>query len=79
MGATSLTALLELILFRSLATPDSAWETITYGTTSSDAGAKPSMQRAVTWIARPMKSVIFKPRRDASQPPTRFVTMPAIS
>ncbi len=47
-GATSLTALFELILVRSLATPESAWETITYGTTSSDAGARPSISRAVT-------------------------------
>src|SRR5664279_102766 len=45
-GTTSLTALLELILLRSFATPDRAWEAMTYGTTSSDGGAKPSMHSA---------------------------------
>ena len=75
----SLTALLELIFVRSLAIPESACEAMTYGTTSSDAGATASIPSATSWVARPPRSVKRRPIRAASQPPTRFVTMPKSS
>ena len=75
-GTTSLTALLALIFVRSLAMPDSAWATMTYATTSHDSGTRPSIASATSCVARPASSVTFSPSRAATNPPTRFVTIP---
>ena len=79
LGTTSFTALLELIFVRSFAIPESAWATITYGTTSQDVGANASIESATSCVARPPISVVFSPKRAARKPPTRFVTIPKIS
>ncbi len=56
--------------------PDSACAAITNATTSHASGTSASIPSAQTWTPRPMNSVAFSPIRAASQPPTRFVTMP---
>ena len=78
-GTTSLTALFELIFVRSFAIPESAWATITYGTTSQAAGANASIESATSWVESPPISVVLSPKRAARKPPTRFVTIPKIS
>ena len=74
-GTSSLMLLLALILFRSLAMPDSACAAITQGTVSHAAGTS-SMHSAATCRPRPMFMVRFKPIRAPSQPPTRLVMTP---
>ena len=65
-GATSFTALLELIFVRSLAMPDSAWAAMTKGTTSQASGTTASPPRATSCVARPASSVTFSPSRAAT-------------
>ena len=62
-GTTSLTALLEHILVRSFAMPESACAAITYGTTSHETGAKASIESATVWMPRPPSSVVLKAER----------------
>ena len=78
-GTTSLTALLELILVRSFATPLTACEAITYGTTSQGSGASASISSAPICSVSPAMSVDLSPKRAASQPPNRFVMIPNAS
>jgi len=58
-----LTALFELIFVMSLAIPLKACETMTQATTSQPGGAKASIDSATSWVPRPMKSVVFSPKR----------------
>ncbi|MNP37137.1 hypothetical protein D3C76_1305700 [compost metagenome] len=61
-GTRSLMELLALILFRSLAMPDSACAAITQGTVSQAAGTV-SISKASTCMPRPMFMVRLSPRR----------------
>jgi hypothetical protein len=78
-GTSTLIALLELILVRSFAMPESACETITHATeaNSDHSGlSNASIPSAATCSARPATSVTRNPIREAIQPPSKFVTMP---
>ncbi|MNF89654.1 hypothetical protein D3C84_721870 [compost metagenome] len=61
-GTSSLIELLALILFRSLAMPDSAWAPITQGMLSQGAGTV-SISKAATCRPRPIFMVRLRPRR----------------
>ena len=76
LSATSILMLdLALILFKSLAIPESACATMTYATVSH-CGSTSSIANAITCNNKPRCIVTFNPTLAASQPPTRFVTMP---
>jgi len=75
---STLTALLALILLRSLAIPDKACAAITQGTVNAAAGTI-SMARASICNTRPAFMVRLSPSLAPSQPPTRLVTTPKAS
>ena len=75
-GTSSFTALLALILLRSLAMPESACAAITHGTVSAAAGTS-SIASAHDLQPEPdVHGAIQAQMRAPSQPPTRLVTMP---
>ena len=77
--ATNFTALFELIFVRSFAMPDSACTAITNTTdthSAHDTCWNVSAMSATTWSARPARSVMPRPVREPTQPPSRLVTMP---
>lgn len=78
-GTSTLTALFALIFVRSFAIPESAWHPITQATDAPvpHAGSSnASSPSAPACSASPPTSVVRTPVRDATHPPTRFVTMP---
>ena len=79
LGSTSLMALLELILVRSLATPEIPCTSNTYVTeTAADQSGcnADSANKAATCILKPNVNVSLSPNRLAIQPPPALVTMP---